>query len=263
MWIPVLRGRIARRLLLNFRVDPAALAALVPAPFRPQIVGGWGVAGICLIRLAEVRPAGAPRWLGLSSENAAHRVAVEWDEGGELRRGVFIPRRHTSSRLNALAGGLVFPGVHRPARFDVDERGGSYRIEVVSEADSTHVSVAAHRADGVPRDSVFETLDDASRFFRAGSVGLSVTSRPRELDALELRTHAFPIEPLAVESASSSWLSDPDRFPSGSVELDSAFVMRDVEHEWHGRGVVACGDDPEVARRPFAPSAGGCSPSIA
>jgi hypothetical protein len=59
--------------------------------------------------------------MGLRSENAAHRVAVEWDEDGAIRTGVFIPRRDSSSRLNALVSGRVFPGVHHHARFHVSE----------------------------------------------------------------------------------------------------------------------------------------------
>lgn len=263
MWFPALRGRIDRRLLLNFRVDPSVLAAVVPAPFRPQVVRGWGVAGICLIRLAEVRPFGVPRALGLSSENAAHRIAVEWNEGGELFRGVFIPRRHTSSRLNALAGGVVFPGEHHRARFDVDERDGRFHIDVASDADATRVSVTARLAGEVAQGSVFATMHEASSFFRAGSVGFSVTRRPRELDAIELRTLDWPMESLAVESASSSWLSDPDRFPSGTVELDSAFLLRDVEHEWHGRGVFVCGDWAAADGPHIASRANRSSPSVA
>jgi hypothetical protein len=33
-------GRIARRLLVNYRVDPDAIAPLLPAPFRPALVDG-------------------------------------------------------------------------------------------------------------------------------------------------------------------------------------------------------------------------------
>src|SRR5688572_22191214 len=104
MKIPVLRGLIERRILVNYRVDPGVLAPLLPAPFRPRLVGGFGMAGICLIRLRGVRPRLFPSWLGISSENAAHRVAVEWDEGGVVREGVYVRRRDTDSRLNALAG---------------------------------------------------------------------------------------------------------------------------------------------------------------
>ena len=54
--------------------------------------------------------------MGLRSENAAHRVAVEWDEGDEgdeVKRGVYVLRRDTNSRLNAVAGGYLGVGVAR------------------------------------------------------------------------------------------------------------------------------------------------------
>jgi hypothetical protein len=109
MRLPLIRGVIDRRILVNYRVDPAVLAATLPPPFRPKLHRGYGMVGICLIRLRGVRPRFVPSWLGISSENAAHRSAVEWDEGGRVREGVYIRRRDTSSRLNALAGGRVFP----------------------------------------------------------------------------------------------------------------------------------------------------------
>jgi hypothetical protein len=93
MRIPVLKGTIKRRLLVNFRVDPAAIQKLLPTPFRPKLQGAHAIAGICLIRLVDIRPARFPAILGFSSENATHRIAVEWsDDTGATREGVFIPR---------------------------------------------------------------------------------------------------------------------------------------------------------------------------
>jgi hypothetical protein len=92
MRLPVLCGIIERRMLVNYRVDPAVLAATLPPPFRPKLHRGYGAAGICLIRLRRVRPRFVPSWLGISSENAAHRAAVEWDEGENVRGGVFHAR---------------------------------------------------------------------------------------------------------------------------------------------------------------------------
>jgi hypothetical protein len=86
MQIPIIRGIIERRILVNFRVDPGVLTKLLPEPFRPKLVAGIGMAGVCLIRLKHIRPRFIPRAFGVSSENAAHRIAVEWNEdGGELR----------------------------------------------------------------------------------------------------------------------------------------------------------------------------------
>ena len=76
MRIPVIRGLIDRRVLVNYRVDPEVLGKQLPAPFRPQLVRGYGIAGICLIRLKQIRPRFLPALCGIASENAAHRVAA-------------------------------------------------------------------------------------------------------------------------------------------------------------------------------------------
>jgi len=54
MRIPVIQGVIERRILANFRIDAEVLARVLPAPFRPKLVAGYGVGGICLIRLRAI-----------------------------------------------------------------------------------------------------------------------------------------------------------------------------------------------------------------
>jgi uncharacterized protein YqjF (DUF2071 family) len=76
MRIPVVKGVIDRRILVNYHVDPAAVADVLPQPFRPKLVNGYAIAGICLIRLKNVRPWFLPINWGLRSENAAHRIAL-------------------------------------------------------------------------------------------------------------------------------------------------------------------------------------------
>ena len=91
---------------------------------------------ICLIRLEQIRPSGVPAFLGWKSENAAHRIAVEWtDADCQNRRGVFIVRRDTNSLVNVAAGGHLFPGQHHRAKFEVQDQKGN-------------VDVAAQSADG-------------------------------------------------------------------------------------------------------------------
>lgn len=238
--LPVMRGVIDRRMLINFRCEPSALARLVPAPFRLKLVRGQGLAGICLIRLKELRPRWLSTPLGFASENAAHRIAVEWDENGTRREGVFIPRRDTNSKLNALAGGRLFPGVHHFARFDIRESPNRLKLVMRSEDGGTRVRVAARIADEWPAGSVFSTPAEASAFFAAGSLGWSAGNRPSEFDGLELHSPGWPMEPLIVERVESSFFDHPDTFPPGTVEFDSALLMRGIPHEWHGRGRMLC-----------------------
>lgn len=235
MRIPIIEGVIDRRVLANWRCDPEVVARLLPAPLRPKLAGGHAIAGVCLIRLRAIRPrlgGLVPAALGISSENAAHRVAVEWDEGGVTRDGVYIPRRDTSSRLNALVGGRLFPGVHHRARFDVREEAGRLRIAVESEDGASRLLIDAREAEALPPTSVFPDLYAASAFFEAGACGYSPARATGELDGLELRTRCWEVEPLAVDTARSSFFDDPARFPPGSAAFDCALLMRGVEHEW-------------------------------
>jgi len=110
MKFPTIHGLIERRILINYTIDPDVVRAMLPAPFRPLLHKGNAIGGICLIRLKNIKPKGLPDIIGINSENGAHRFAVEWDEAGVVKQGVYIPRRDTSSSINALAGGRVFPG---------------------------------------------------------------------------------------------------------------------------------------------------------
>ncbi len=233
MRLPAIQGVIRRRILVNFRVDPGVMQAQLPPRFRPKLHEGHAMAGICLIRLEAVRPRLVPQFLGLSSENAAHRIAVRWSVEGEEKEGVFIPRRDTGSAMNYMAGGRLFPGEHHRARFAV--RDGSGSIELVMHSNDREVSVRIRGRVGgeLPSSSCFSSLPEASSFFEPGSLGYSVTSEAGRLDGIELRTHGWRVEPLQVDEVHSSYFADETRFPKGSVEFDCALVMRNLGHEWH------------------------------
>jgi hypothetical protein len=252
MQLPVIRGRIERRLLVNFRVEPDAIRRILPSPFEPQLVSGHAIAGICLIRLSGIRPAlvpdAVPAAFGLRSENAAHRIAVEWTDAKGIRRtGVYIPRRDSTSRLNRWLGGRVFPGVHHAARFTVEEREGRYAVALRSSDGQTRVAVEGEIAARMPAGSVFRTVAEASAFFEQGALGYSATARPGVFDGLELRSFAWRVEPLEVSRVASSFFEDSTRFPLGAVAFDSALLMRDIRHEWHAREPLCCSPAPAAA----------------
>jgi hypothetical protein len=232
MRLPGLRGRIERRLLVNYRVDPDAVTRMLPEPFRPQLVGDAAVAGICLIRLGEMRPRPLPRWMGLQSENAAHRIAVVWDTPTGIESGVYIPRRDSNSRVNIALGGRAYPGEHQRAEFEVHETDQDVRVAFAARDGSVQVDVSVRLADQLTGSHLFTDLDEASAFFEAGSIGYSATRRPNRFDGLGLRTNAWRVEPTIVNYAHSSFFENTAIFPAGTTELDNALIMRHVPVQW-------------------------------
>lgn len=232
MRLPTIQGTIRRRILANFRVDPEVMRGQLPARFRPKLHNGFAVAGICMIRLEHIRPKLMPEAIGFESENAAHRVAVLWDEDGQTKEGVFISRRDTNSKLNALIGGRVFPGEHHESTFEVHDNAGGIEIKMQSLDQAVRVAIEGRISDELPATSIFSSLAEASSFFEGGAVGYSVTSDENRLDGLRLKTREWRVEPLAVDRVYSSYFSDETRFPAQSVEFDHALIMRNVAHEW-------------------------------
>jgi hypothetical protein len=239
---PELQGVIRRRLLVNFRADPDVVRRLLPAPFKPKLHAEHALAGICLIRLEAIRPTGWPVWCGLSSENAAHRIAVEWEEGGERREGVFVPRRHTGSRLNQFAGGRLFPGQQLAADFSVEDAAGRIRLRMQAKDARTSVEAVGQETDVLPAGSCFASLEDSSAFFAAGSVGYSANQGGARADGLELVTEQWTVRPLQVEAVTSSFFDDRSVFPAGSIQFDHALIMRDIPHRWMALPDIALGE---------------------
>jgi hypothetical protein len=226
-------GVVERRLLVNYRIDPQITARLLPSPLRPQLVRGWAVAGICLIRLGRLRPRYVPGMLGLRSENAAHRIAVEWDTPDGVATGVYIPRRDSDSAINVMIGGRLFPGQHHRARFDVHETAQDIRVAFASADRAAAVRAHARTTGEWTASGLFANLDAASDFFRHGAAGYSATRDGHCLDGLELRTSAWQVEPVEILTAHSTFFDDTTHFPPGSAMLDCALLMRNVPVTWN------------------------------
>lgn len=242
MIIPPLNATIDRRLLLNYRVDPEALEPYLRGDnIRLRLIDGKAIAGICLIRLTQLRPTISPFSFGLSAENAAHRFGIiRTDENGVETPGVYIPERHTTSWLAKFAGGKVFPGIHHHATFEVDEGSGSYHVTMHSRG--SEIEVRAHKSDQW-RSKAFATPEEASDFFKEAPVGYSPRARGTDIDGVELITPKWATVPLMLDEVRSSFY---DALPAGSVELDDALLMENIASEWRKA--------PSRSRAPSNPS---------
>lgn len=115
-----MRGTIRRRLLVNAVVDPGEAANRLPDGLRPHVTELGTVVGCCLLEIDGIRPARLPAVAGMALRATAHRISVEWADGSEQAIvGVYVPMRHTDSRLAVVLGGRWFPGVHQRARIHI------------------------------------------------------------------------------------------------------------------------------------------------
>ncbi|AXL11180.1 hypothetical protein DXT68_02800 [Microbacterium foliorum] len=216
------RAQLRRRLLISYRVDPAAAAALLPKGFRPQLVDGSAVAGVCVLGLEDIRPRVVRRRIGLRSENAAHRIAVEWDGPDGVETGVFIFERHSSAWHPVLFGGRLFPGVHRRARFRIAESEDRFAVTMAAGAHSVDADV---EVTGEWSSTLFPTIEDASAFYRSGRVGWSLARDGQSVEPVALAADGWKVETARLHRLRSSFF---DALPDGAAVFDSVVVMRDL-----------------------------------
>lgn len=214
---PEMHAQIERRLLVTYRADPEVVAKLLPDPYRPQLVNGSALAGMCLLRLGHLVLRGKPQWGGNHPEDAAHRIAIEWDEPAGPQTGVYIVRRDSNSLSNVVAAGCIYPGRHNRSRFVVNESPEEIRIYCRALDGSVEFDVHVRLTQTLEGSKVFRDLADAAAFFEQGATG-----GPDE-------DVAWTMQPASVLAATSSYFDNAERFPRGSIEVDSALVMRPIE----------------------------------
>jgi hypothetical protein len=235
-------GMIARRILVNYWLDPAVARRLVPEPLEPTLVNGFAVAGICLVRLEQMRPHGLPASLGITSENMAHRIAVRYPSGGAMKDGVYILRRDTDSLFASRLGGVLFPGTFRDAEFRVEEAGDALGLEVLTEDGAADVRFRAALGAPWKWTLLFARLADVCRFFQRADCGFESTRNGEALEGMRLCQQRWEMTPVALDGLHSAFYADERRFPRGSVGFDSAVLMRGIPHYWQALGEV-----PELA----------------
>jgi hypothetical protein len=233
MELPVLSGVIARRILINYRVDPDAVRRILPAPLKPIVIGGYASAGICLLKLRDIGFKYSPGFLKINSENAAHRFLVQWREGEQTRCGVYIPRRDTDSILNVWIAGKIFAWPHYAAQFDTQEDDGHYLVKVKSVDHYTNLHVRAIESKSFPSDSMFRSIDRASECFEECSVGCSPSTKAGRFKRIQLKTKNWSVKPLEIQELSSTFFEDTAIFPKGTISFDNALLMENISQEWH------------------------------
>jgi len=176
-----------------------------------------------------------PRSLGLTTENVAHRFAVEWEGRDGLEVGVYVPQRHTDSRVSSLLGGRAFPGDYQLATFHTADTDAEFHIDVTGPDRRMALSVDAAPIEDL-RSELFDSVPGAMDFFRRGSLGFSPSRRGEKLDGVRLHADTWTADPVRIRTMHSTVFDNEDVFPRGSCTLDSGLVMRNLPVVWRSEG---------------------------
>lgn len=230
---PAIRGVVERRILVNYRVDVETLDTVLPEPFRGREAGesGKGIGSLCFMRINDARLRFTPKSTGVSVETMTHRISAERENNGETEHCVYVPRRDVSSEFCAAVGRSALPTDLNCADFRVEERNGVFRIRV--DCGEEYAGVEAHETESneVEGGSVFDSIESASEFFCEAGVRYSPSGE--RYDSIEFCPREFKMKPVKVKELQSSYFERLE-----GAELDSAFSMEDIEHEWRPRRSV-------------------------
>src|SRR6266511_3513228 len=101
-----------RCLLVNFAVDPDAMQVLLPRHIEPGLHEGHAYLSVVVAQMERMRPAFAPRVLGITYKQIVYRVVVRCGE----ERGVHFLRSDADSRtMTALGNAFSFFRFHHSA----------------------------------------------------------------------------------------------------------------------------------------------------
>ena len=206
-------------------VDPDEASQRLPVGVRPHVTDQGTVEGCCLLEIEAIRPAGVPTHVGQRLRAVAHRISVEWEDGaGGTEIGVYVPVRHTDSRLAVVLGGRWFPGVHERACIEVSSSGLDLRwtSEPLDEANlgmRVEVSDRADFAAGGACDLVGATCLGAS-------VGVSPDRRGR-LEAARMEPSHRDVRAVTVDVLESDFIGS-----FSSAVLSTSYLMCDADVTW-------------------------------
>lgn len=233
-------GMLEDTVLLNYRTDAEVLRRLLPEPFEPRLVDGYGLMGVLMYRLRDLE---CERSMGLPSppsEHVLYRIAVSWQQGGRRYHGMYVLRHEVNTRLpiqHRRRG--IFPVIARPVRWHRRPWRGSFEWSLRTR-NRVRLRLGARLSKHFPRESVFEDLDHAADFFGRERAAVA----PRYQRQVFSCTHFLPLEwtvkPLHIHRLKTDFSQLENTFPKDRIFFDSGLYWAQLPCRWQeGREILA------------------------
>ena len=149
-WLTAVQTCWIDALSINYRVDPAALAPLLPAPLEPEVHKGHGWVQVLMSSLRDMRPPGIPSLFGTCFYQVSYRAAVRYrDAVGAWRRGGYFVRSETNHPVMRAVGNAL-------AEFKFHDFGAA---DMVMLRDGDHLTVGVDPEPGFPDGRLVSVVD--------------------------------------------------------------------------------------------------------
>lgn len=178
-----------------------------------------------MIEIDAARPWPLPPFAGVSIRAAAHRISVEVGAEHQPTRAVWVPARHTDSRVAVIAGGRLFPGVHATADVTIDENNDSLTWSVTSAARPSGTFDIEARAS---LDRIDNTTSEVADIVIGTALGLSPGRRPDQIETVEMNPRNRRYSVVELIELKSDFMSG-----FSSAVPAEALLMNDVDVTWH------------------------------
>lgn len=231
--------RFGHSLVIAWAVPAHILEPLVPPGLTLDTYDDeWGFVVIAAVQTRDLRPTGAPAFVGRDHLLTGYRIFVRHhDATGRMRRGLHILRSDTDRPSMRIGGNLLTRYHYRRADIALTTDGDRLEVRIDSADHDADLHVVAHlRADPapLPATSPFRSSLDARRF--AGPLPWTFDHEPETNSIVMVRGHrsTWRPHPVAVDVKTVTYL---DRAPfAGHARLANAFHVADVGYRWD-RGI--------------------------
>jgi len=228
------------RIVIFYRVAPDRAKITFPTGYQLREINGYAVGGIAVTRRCVIHPSLLPTRL-VARETVLHFVHALRAGRQQVRTGALVLRHDTSSRWKSwVRSGWQWRQPHHHARVRFVESPDSINIQCDSDDRLMHVAIRAQPRQCPSHLSVFPSRGQLLRMLCEDLPGLRLAGRSGRYRSANRSSSELQMVPLQVEHLESSLFDDPQRFPGGAAEFDSAYSLRDTEVVWSEQGAVCC-----------------------